>query len=398
MTDERGARRVSARFVHHASAAAAMVAIAAAVAVAVGNLFVHMAHSAAHAAGIAHPHFDLVSVSVAVVFAVASLTALTLATVGSGRRGGRCRIAWVSPGLGAIANASVWATIAALAVVSAAEAFAPLPGGHLAACAVLAGGLGAVTGIVHRRAHHQPIYRSFNLVAMLLAAGALASMSLTRTGAWWALNFSTLGTSDDVAATWFNAGLVFSGAGMAVMAGPLSRGLARPEHRARRAAPAVVQTLIGVIGISLAGVGLVPIDADEVVHNVFASAAGAAFFVLAAGTPWMVERMPRRLRAASFASLGLEAAAWIAYDRLGWASLTVFEVVAFALVFVWLITLVVTTHPEREPSLGAAAEAIRAGGVVLGPAIRERVRTATVPVMPLAGGAPGMAPRLVRSS
>ncbi|WP_353828503.1 hypothetical protein [Agromyces sp. SYSU T0242] len=115
---------------------------------------------------------DLVSVSVAVVAALLSLAALTMASVAGVRpSGARCRVPWASPRLGALANASVWSVIAALAVASAADAFGALPGGDLGAGVVTAGVMGLTTGSVHLRAHRQRVYRSFNLVAMVLAAG-----------------------------------------------------------------------------------------------------------------------------------------------------------------------------------------------------------------------------------
>jgi hypothetical protein len=93
--------------------------------------------------------------------------------------------------------------------------------------------------------------------------------------------------------------------------------------------------------------------------------------------------MPRALVATSWASLAIEVGTWIVYDRLGLASLTVFEVVAFALVFVWLIALVVTTHPtighdqvDRRPE----------------------TRPASVPAFAVGGGVRGMTPALARSS
>ena len=180
---------------------------------------------------------------------------------------------------------------------------------------------------------------------MLLAAGCLASMSLTSTGDWWSLNFSTLGTSNDIAAACFNLALILSGGAMAAMSGRLASGIARRAYDARRGAVPTVRALIAVIGVALAGVGVVPIDTDEVLHNVFACGAGAAFALLASLTPVLVRRMPRVLVRTSRASLALEVSAFVIYERLGLVSLTVFEIVAFALVFVWLITLVVTTHP-----------------------------------------------------
>ncbi|MRX43132.1 DUF998 domain-containing protein [Agromyces kandeliae] len=388
----------------HAALVSAMVAIAIAVAVAAATRLIHLvphAHEGVH--GLGHVVVDVLCLVVAVLVALLLLAALTVASVPERRRAGRsgCFVPQASPQIGAFANASVWATIAALAVGSSAEAFDGFPGGHLAACAALAGGLGATTGAVHHRAHHLSVYRSFNVVAMLLAAGCLASMSLTDTGEWWARNFSTLGTSDDVAAVWFNAGLVLSGGAMAAMAGRLVRGLARPEYRPRRGARVVVHAFVGIIGFALAGVGLVPIDADETLHNVFASAAGAAFFLLAAGSPWLVRRMPRRLVATSVAALLTEVAAWVVYDGLGWASLTVFEVVAFALVFVWLIALVVTTHPERvdAPALAAAVGELVAAPARGAVAVGDRVRTTTIPTFAFAGvPPPGMHPSLARST
>jgi hypothetical membrane protein len=281
----------------------------------------------------------------------------------------------------------------------------------VAAAALIAGSLGAVTGAVHRRAHGQAAYRSFNMVAMLLAAGCLASMSMTTTGAWWVLNFSTLGTSDDLAAVFFNLALVLSGLAMAAMSGRLASGIERPEHDARRGAVPTVRALVAVIGLSLAGVGVVPIDTDELLHNVFACAAGAAFALLASLTPVLVRRMPRTLVRTSRASLALEVSAFVIYDRLGLVSLTVFEIVAFALVFVWLITLVVTTHPVvihelseleavpaelRDASEPAAADPEAAGRVApvfVRPA--SHAAAARAPIRPRAGpliAARGMPP------
>ncbi|MGR0320682.1 DUF998 domain-containing protein [Agromyces sp. ZXT2-3] len=412
----RGARAVAtgqAPVARHAALISAMVAIAAAVAVAAGSRLIHLVPHTHSGPGHGPDQVavDVLSLVVAVLVAVLLLTALTVASVPARRRAGRarCAVPWASPHVGAFANASVWATIAALAVGSAADAFDAFPGGHLAACVGLAGVLGGVTGVVHHRAQHQGVYRSFNVVAMLLAAGCLASMSLTDTGEWWARNFSTLGTSDDVAAVWFNAGLILSGGAMAAMAGRLARGLARAEYRARRGAVAVSRGLVGIIGFALAGVGLVPIDADETLHNVFASAAGLAFFGLAAGTPWLVRRMPRRLVATSAAAILIEVTAWAVYDVVGWASLTVFEVVAFALVFVWLIALVVTTHPERLDAAGESVHVVAASdepiGVPEAPARRHvalggrRVRAPTVPAFAFSAAPPsGMLPGLARST
>lgn len=392
-----------APIIRRAAMLAAMTAIAFAVAVAVVQLLLRWSGRAIGAVDAAVATACLI---VAVVVATVLLGALIVA--GADHRPpaevasrGTLRL---TSGRRAAANAAVWAAIAALAVGAAGDAFTPLPGGAVVAAALIAGALAAVTGAVHRRAHRQSAYRSFNVVAMLLAAGCLASMSLTSTGDWWSLNFSTLGTSNDIAAACFNLALILSGGAMAAMSGRLASGIARRAYDARRGAVPTVRALIAVIGVSLAGVGVVPIDTDEVLHNVFACGAGAAFALLASLTPVLVRRMPRVLVRTSRASLALEVSAFVIYERLGLVSLTVFEIVAFALVFVWLITLVVTTHPvvihelaELEPLVDEpAGDPMR--GAVDGTAVLEPAGAPRGPARRAASviSPPGMAEAFAR--
>ena len=322
----------------------AMLAVAGAVALAA----VQQAHRMAGVQpGLDAPIAAITTPLVGGVVASMSLISLAAVSATSGRPStGRFRqLRTVPARWRAAANAGMWSSIAGFAVMATADAFAPLPGGAIMAGLVFGGAIGTVTATVHHRAHQQPTYRSFNMVAMVLAAGCLASMNLTTTGDWWRLNFSTLGTSNDLAAACFNAGLILSGSAIALMSGRLASGLARPEHAPRRGAVHTVRLLIAVIGLSLVAVGLVPIDSDEVVHNVFAATAGAAFAVLASGSPIAIRNLPRALMTTSRVSLVIEVAAFVLYDGLSLASLTVFEIVAFALVFVWLTSLVITTHP-----------------------------------------------------
>ncbi|MRG59670.1 hypothetical protein GE115_07260 [Agromyces sp. CFH 90414] len=242
------------------------------------------------------------------------------------------------------ANGFVWAAIGVLAVHFTAGAFQPLPGGPLLAAVLLGCGLGVGAARLHAASVEHEAYRTFNLVAMLLAAGALASMSLTPTGQWWTHNFSTLGTSDDLAAACFNLAIVMSGLAMAGLAPALSRALRQPRFGLRRGGLLAVRAGIVVIGVSLAGVGVVPIDGATDLHNLFACGAAAGFAALALGVRGFAKRMPRALVALSYAAVAVEVAALVAYDRLGLFNLTVFEVIAFSLVFAWLIALVATTH------------------------------------------------------
>jgi hypothetical protein len=243
----------------------------------------------------------------------------------------------------ALSNGLAWAAIALLGVHFTASAFDVLPGGHHGAGALIGGALGFGTYRLHRHAIEHDAYRTFNLVAMLLATGSLASMSLTPTGEWWTRNFSTLGTSDDIAAACFNIAIIASGAGMTALSGGLTRALAAEPYRLRRGSLMAMRTLISIIGFGLMGVGLVPIDGDTALHNAFAASAAAAFALLCLGVQLWAPRMPRTLIVLSYSALALEVSAMVAYDVLDLFNLTVFEIVAFTLVFAWLIALVAIT-------------------------------------------------------
>jgi len=259
------------------------------------------------------------------------------------------------PGLGrdarARANGMTWGAIALLAVHFTRDAFQVFPGGHVVAAVALGASLGYGTFRLHRHAIEHEAYRTFNLVAMLLAAGSLASMSLTPTGDWWAHNFSTLGTSDDFAAACFNVAVVVSGAGMAAMSAALTRAVVRPVYDVRRGGLTTMRVLIALIGVSLMGVGLVPIDGATDLHNLAACGAAASFAVLCMGVQLWARRMPRSLVLVSYASIVVEVAAMVAYDGFGVFNLTVFEIVAFTLVFAWLIALVAITHGAPRPAV-----------------------------------------------
>ncbi|MFF2370547.1 hypothetical protein [Agromyces sp. NPDC058110] len=246
----------------------------------------------------------------------------------------------------AVLAAGSWFGAAALGVHFSAAAFSPVPGGQWVVAVVLGGGLALAVFCLHRVAVHDHAYRTFNLAAMTLAAGAIASMSLTGTGPWWALNFSTLGTTDDAAAFSFNAGAVLSGLAMVLLARTLTNGLAAPRFGASQAGIRMLRICIVLLGLCLAGVGLVPIDTATDVHNAFALGAAVCFAVPAICLRLLVRGAPRQLIVLSIVFVAVEVVAMVLYDGLHVFSLTVFEIVAFSLIFIWLIALTVMS---REP-------------------------------------------------
>jgi hypothetical protein len=265
-----------------------------------------------------------------------------------------------TPGNRAALAAGSWFAVAALGVHFSAAAFHTVPGGQWVVAAVLGGGLAVAVFCLHRVAVHDHAYRTFNLAALLLATAAIASMSTTATGSWWDLNFSTLGTTDDAAAFYFNAGAVLSGLSMALLARILTAGLGAPRFGAGVLGLRMLRICIVAIGVCLMGVGLVPIDTATDLHNAFALGAAVFFAVPALGLRLLVRAAPRRLVVLSIALVIVEAGAMGLYDGVRLVSLTVFEIVAFSLIFVWLIALTVTPREPGAVRTGAADAAAAA--------------------------------------
>ena len=290
--------------------------------------------------------------------AIAAVVGAALVVVSGSHAGlvvlARFGVPWLGRDARARANGLTWSAIGMLAVDFTGEAFVAFPGGVSVAAVALGVVLGMGTFRLHRHAIEHEAYRTFNLIAMLLAAGSLASMATTSTGAWWTRNFSTLGTSDDLAAACFNVAIVVSGAGMAGMSVALTKAVAEARYGARRGGVLAMRVLIITIGMSLMGVGLVPIDGATDLHNAAAATAAGAFAVLCLGVQLWARRLPISLVIASYLSITIEVVAMIAYDGIGVFNLTVFEIVAFTLVFAWLIALVAMTHPTVEGTTDAA--------------------------------------------
>ncbi|WP_344295297.1 hypothetical protein [Agromyces neolithicus] len=321
----------------------------------------------------AAPGFDPLWVAPALAGGAAVGAALVVASASRTGLSAIERLGLPSPGTmsRSVANGLTWAALAMLAVHFTADAFRPVPGGHLAVGLALALAMGVCTWQLHRRAIEHEAYRTFNLVAMLLAAGSLASMSITPTGEWWVHNFSTLGTSGDFAAMCFNVAVATSGGGIAGLSALLTRGIAFGGFGIRRGARTVIRSLIGVVGFGLMGVGWVPISYAPDVHNAFALGAAAGFALLCIGAPWYAERMPRPFVWFSMTTLLLEVGAMVAYDGLHLFNLTVFEVVAFTLVFAWLIVFVAVTSAHRH-EYGETDDAAPRRGIRLAQARRSR--------------------------
>lgn len=194
------------------------------------------------------------------------------------------------------------------------------------------------------------------MLVFFVASGTLASMSTSQDPRWWEYHFSQLGTFGDASSTLFNLTLVIGGVIVSALASYIGRDMelliAHGQLRLRQSRIAVPWCFI-VMGVMLAGVGAVPVNLNEPIHNLCAMGMAVAFGVLLLGSPWLLRGMPKTFFVMTAAAFGILLASVYAFVGENSFNLTAFELAAFALIFAWLVLFIrflsaMTLHAETS--------------------------------------------------
>jgi len=195
------------------------------------------------------------------------------------------------------------------------------------------------------------------ILAVFLVAGVFASMLSASDPHWWQKNLSTLGISDDVSSLAFNLTLIIAGVIVTTVAHYATAGI--PVATAAEAGGrSSVRSGLVAIGVLLACVGLFPLDRSLTIHNVSASGMALIFVVLVLGMRRFVPGAPR-----VFLLLGYVFVAVIVvlavFFVTGYYNLTAVELVAFLLIFTWLILFIRNTASMSGQRTSRATQADR---------------------------------------
>ncbi|WP_341976294.1 DUF998 domain-containing protein [Microbacterium sp. LWO13-1.2] len=259
----------------------------------------------------------------------------------------------------AIALTIAFGAVAAMGVLLAGEILGVgLQGLELSA---LGGGLltGAASAFAGRFAFDAGItLRTGDLAGLLfgfLIIGTLFAMLTATDPRWWERNFSQLGLGTG---SWaFNGTLVVAGLLVATVGSYIGRDL----HRLRGDAPLPriggVVALWAATGVALAAVGLFPLHAAPVVHNIVAFGALVLFGAAAASTTFVISKPPRALVVTTIGVVALVVLAVLLWVFFGLYSVTALEAIVIGLGLAWMTTLVrmlaIVVPPESRPSLRA---------------------------------------------
>lgn len=250
-----------------------------------------------------------------------------------------------------------------LAAVSVLVAFLVLSRGFIGlavapfwAIVLMAVTLGLTAQLTYLSASRMTTQRMSSLLMSFVVVGTLTAMVSSPDPEWWKLHFSQLGTFWSLSSLMFNGTLVAGGLLVTAFAVSLQNdmsALVRQGALANPKSPAIISTMFIIMGALLAGVGLVPVNVNMLIHNVCASGMALMFIGMLVGGHWMVRGMPQVYFTAAWMFLAAVIGS-TALFAVGYFGLTAFEIVVFALIFGWIAVFIrflgVAGPSEQNPS------------------------------------------------
>lgn len=191
------------------------------------------------------------------------------------------------------------------------------------------------------------------LLALFLVAGVFTSMLTADDPTWWHRNFSALGMGAAASSYAFNVTIVVAGLVIVTLADYLTIDLlARrgPGGRNLRGI-AVIRITLAVVGVALAGLGLVSVDVSVLVHNTFSITAMLGFSALIVLAPILLRGLSPAFIVTTVIFGALIVMGGVLF-AVGYLNLTALELIAVLVIFTWLILF------TRNASSGRTADAV----------------------------------------
>jgi hypothetical protein len=286
----------------------------------------------------------------------ASRAAGTLLDPGPSGRGGLLQ--WYDIGAISLAHGVIallaWLAVASLMSRSFIGAVVfPVPATLLAAVAIAVTAYSVFLSAVGLT----PILMSV-ILAVFVVVGTFASMLSADDPLWWQENLSTLGISDDISALAFNLTVLVAGVIVTTLAHYATAAIPVSTPEEARGRDRVRGALV-LLGVLLACVGLFPLDQNMVAHNVSATGMVVAFVTVVIGLRAWIPAMPRVFLLLGYVYVGIIGVLGVWYAT-GYYTLTAVELVAFLLIFSWLIVFL-----RHTGAMLPAEQAVRDDGVAV---------------------------------
>ena len=177
------------------------------------------------------------------------------------------------------------------------------------------------------------------LLFVTFIGGIFLSMATNGQNGWWQYNFSFLGTGEAENQWQFNFTMIFSALMLLTITDYLFVEFQKSKFYNFKIK--VVQAFYYVIALFIAGVGLFPAQSWTMVfHNASAYGIVLCIIVLIPLSKYLLPQLSKEfLSMSAFVFIGLVASA-VLFLKVHYLSLTVFEIIAFAISFSWLVMMI----------------------------------------------------------
>lgn len=179
-----------------------------------------------------------------------------------------------------------------------------------------------------------------NLLIFVIVGGVFFAMLTNSQSRWWQHNFSFLGTNEAVSSWQFNFTLMLSALLMVALIDYLFVNLKNNNYSGNRLL--VLRILLTLVAVSLGGVGFFPNNGTGQLHVLHTRAANLLvllIILLIIGIKWLLPKVTKEFLFISYGIAGALIVANFLFQRVGYLSLTVFELIAFVLAFSWILLL-----------------------------------------------------------
>ncbi|WP_225420414.1 AbrB/MazE/SpoVT family DNA-binding domain-containing protein [Lapidilactobacillus bayanensis] len=176
------------------------------------------------------------------------------------------------------------------------------------------------------------------LFTVTIVGGMFISMATNGANHWWQYNLSFLGTSVAKNSWQFNFTLIFSALIMVALIDYLFVSLQQVYPKNWRLT--TLRWLLTFAAINLGAVGVFPNNANfHILHDQIAGFMVYSILILIIGIRWLLPNVSREFLIASYIIGAFLFVCEIAFQVIGYLSLTAFEIIAFVAAFGWVILL-----------------------------------------------------------
>lgn len=206
--------------------------------------------------------------------------------------------------------------------------------------------------------HYVMIYFALSLSPRLILQSLIAvivggvgfSMITNSSLLWWQRNFSFLGTKEAKGAWQFNLTLIIAALLMVALIDYLF--VAIKKHYPRSWQLMALRILLTLTAINFGAVGFFPNDASgrpHQLHNQVANFLVYMIIILIASIKWLLPKVTKEFLTISYSIALILVIADFLFIKVGYFSLTAFEMIAFILALSWILLLLQNLLNLMEP-------------------------------------------------